>query len=99
MIRCTLSFCRKFVCAVLGCCLVVSAGTAFADSKAAKSTPASKAEAKAKIPTPEEAMMAEMMKFATPSGFEAQTTVTLSRAKQHYKMHPAPVTDEEAQNG
>jgi hypothetical protein len=64
MVRCTLSFCRRFVCGVLGCCLVVSAGTAVADSKAAKSAPASKAEAK--TPTPEEAMMAEMMKFATP---------------------------------
>ena len=65
MVRCTLLFCRRFVCGVLGCCLVASTGTAAADSKAAaKAAPTAKAEAKAM--SPEEAMMAEMMKFATP---------------------------------
>jgi len=90
MIRCTLSFCRKFVCAVLGCCLVVSAGTAFADSKAAKSTPASKAEAKAKIPTLEEAMMAEMMKFATPGEQHKALEPLVGTWKSSSKMFMGP---------
>ena len=65
MMRCTLSFCRKFVCGVIGCCLVASAGTALADSKPAKSATSTKAEAKPSK-AEHDAMMAEMMKYANP---------------------------------
>lgn len=64
MIRCTLSFCRKFVCGVVGCCIVASAGSAIADSKPQKGAPAAKAEAK--TDPKQDAMMAEMMKYSNP---------------------------------
>jgi len=87
MTRCTLTFCRKFVCGVLGCCLVVSAGTAVADTKAAKTAPASKAEAKA--PSQDE-MMAEMMKFAAPGDQHKALEPLVGTFKSSAKMWMGP---------
>ena len=89
MVRCTLSFCRRFVCGVLGCCLVASAGTAVADSKA-KSAPASKVEEKAKAPSPEEAMMAEMMKYANPGEQHKALEPLVGKWKSTSKMYMGP---------
>ena len=98
MVRCTLSFCRKFVCGVIGCCLVASAGTAVADSKPAKSATTTKAAAKAetKAPTHEE-MMAEMMKYATPGEEHKALEPLVGTWKASTKMWmggPEPVTSE-----
>jgi len=88
MIRCTLSFCRRFVCGVLGCCLIASAGTAVADTKAAKSAPASKAEAK--TDPQHDAMMAEMMKFATPGEQHKALELLAGNWKSSSKMWMGP---------
>lgn len=90
MFRCTLSFCRKFVCGVIGCCLVASAaGTAVADTKAAKGAAASKAETKAKMPSQEE-VMAEMMKFANPGDNHKALEPLVGTWKSSSKMYMGP---------
>lgn len=88
MLRCTLSFCRRFVCGVLGCCLIASAGTAAADTKAAKGAPAKKAEAKA-APNQEE-MMAEMVKFGTPGDQHKALEPLVGTWKASTKMWMGP---------
>jgi len=94
MIRCTLSFCRKFVCGLIGCCLVASAGTALADTKAPKTAPATKAEAKAKADSKaapsHEAMMDEMMKFATPGENHKALEPLVGTWKATVKMWTGP---------
>ena len=90
MFRCTLSSYRTFVCGVIGCCLVASAaGTAVADTKAAKGAAAPKAETKAKMPSQEE-VMAEMMKFANPGDNHKALDPLVGTWKSSSKMYMGP---------
>jgi hypothetical protein len=97
MIRCTLSFCRKFVCGVIGCCLVASAGTALADSKPAKSATAAKAAEAKPSKAEQDAMMAEMMKYANPGEQHKALEPLVGTWKASTKMwmgSPEPQTSE-----